>query len=220
MTAARRSIVAVSVVWACLFSAACTSDKDGSASTSTTTKHSTNAKANRDDVFTLRSDTDAVTFRGGVTSAADLHAVSASEPVKTPMDVTVSKTLDSKLAPRSRNQLRTIIARATDDRGDVPRADIMRVQPTPNGGIGLFVVIDNPTDQAIGTLQVTAELLEDGTTSAGKANFVIPESEIADIPANSAVVTLLTVGKDRLSDETPPVDQLGVRLDLRFAPAT
>lgn len=188
-------------------------------SKATTTGPPKTVKDKPDDVFNLSDASETIGFRGGSVNAGQLSAVKDSPNVKTPMPVSFSKTLNSALKDRSRNQLRTIIAAATDDRGTAPRVDPFRIERTPSGDLGVFVLIDNPSANAISGLSIQAQVLVDAAKVVGAASFDIPASEIADIPAGDAVVTLLTISKSRLDDPKVSLNGIGLRLDLRYKSA-
>ena len=178
----------------------------------------TTVKVEEDDVFALVSDGDVIGFRGGRTTAKDLAAVTAEPDVDTPMPVVFTTSMDKVLKARSRNQLRTVIANATDARPERPHADPMRTQRDQNGDLAIFVVIDNPTDTALADLKIDAQVLKGGTEPAGSASFVIGDEEVESLEAGSAVVALLTMGKDRLVDPDIPLNGIGLRLDLVATP--
>lgn len=208
--------------------AACSDDKSATTTTqasSSATKPKPKPKpttpttlaAHDDDVFDLRTGPPAITYRGGTVTSKQLSEVSAKAgSVKTPMPVVFTTTVDAALKDRARNQLLTVVAAGKDDRGVLPRADPIRVSRTPQNDVAIFAIIDNPTKQKISDVKIAVQLLAGGRTPAGSADFVIPASELKELPAGSVAVTVLTVGKDRLTDPAMSLSNVGVRMDLRY----
>ncbi|MEZ5383425.1 MAG: hypothetical protein R2754_16705 [Microthrixaceae bacterium] len=155
-----------------------------------------------------------VAYRGGSLSPEDFAQVDPDEVVETPMPLLFATGVDAKLSDRARNQVRSVVATSTEDRGDAARADPLWIQRDPDGNVALLVVIDNPTAADLTALTVRAELLKPDGESNGVAQFEIPPEEVLGVPAGSAVFLVLTMDQDRLDDEKVDVSRGGVRLDL------
>lgn len=225
----KRVLTVAAIAGALLVGLSACSDSSDKADTTKTTMEGTGkttasgppetVKDKPDDVFNLSNADEVFGFRGGSVTAAQLSKVKDSPAVKTPMTVAFSKSLEKVLKERSRNQLRTIIAAAKDDRGKVPRVDPFHIERTGAGDLAVFVLIDNASDKAISGLSVQAQVLVDAAKVVGAAKFDVPASEIKDVPAGSAAVTLLTIGKDRLDDPKMSLNGIGLRLDLTYKSA-
>lgn len=191
-----------------------TSTTRSSEGTTTTAAPRPTVSADQEDLITFAFADDAVNFRGGKTTAKALSEVKPEAKVETPMPVEFGTSVDKVLSDKARNQVKLIVANATDERGSRPRVDPVRVQRNAEDNVAIMVVIDNPTDTAITEPVVRADLLKGGTESVAKADFKIPASEVKEIPPNTAVFLVLEMSKERLGDFNEPLETLSLRLDL------
>lgn len=158
-----------------------------------------------------------VNFRGGSIAPEAFVQVSQDGDVETPMPLVFPAGVDAKLSDRARNQVRTVVASATDERGTTPRADPFWIERDAAGNVALMVIVDNPSEDDLGKIAVTAELLLPNGDPNGTAKFEIPPRELDALAAGDAAFFVLTFGKDRLKDPTSDVASGGVRLDLVYS---
>ena len=228
-TGRARLRIAALVAVGCLAATSCTGNDEKAAPTTTSGKSTavtdggktpppknTSVPSPEDSLIDFGNGVRPVNFRGGAVPAKAFVDVSSKGNVETPMEVLFPAGVDAKLSDRARNQVRTVVAAATDERGETPRADPFWVQHNADGDVALLVIIDNPTKDDLKNLSVRAELLKPDGTSNGIAEFKIPAKELDGLPAGDAAFLVLTVSEDRLEDPKSDVTRGGVRLDLQY----
>ncbi|MEZ5383426.1 MAG: hypothetical protein R2754_16710 [Microthrixaceae bacterium] len=167
-----------------------------------------------DALITFDHDNQVVGYRGGSLTQEQLDDIAATPLVEAPMPVIFGAFADEELTQRAKNQVRAIIASATEDRGNEARVDPVWVRRNSEEDVEILVVVDNPGATDLDPITIDVELVNRLEEPKGDESFQVQPDQLDAVPAGMAAFLILTMDKGRLSEADVDITQTGVKAEL------
>lgn len=167
-----------------------------------------------DALLTFDNSKQVVGYRGGTLSQEEFDDVAAAPFVEAPMPVVFGAFADKELTQRSKNQVRAIIASATEDRGNEARVDPVWVRRNSEDDVEILVVVDNPSADELDPITIDAELVNRLDEPKGDESFQVQPDQLNGVPAGMAAFLILTMDKGRLNENDVDISHTGVKVKL------